>query len=123
MLASGFSLLAPKPSLSPGFAPPPRSARDSSPVFPDVPEATGGHGGPLNVRQRFLLGERVDINRAGIRELSGLPGISDPIAREIAKERARRGGFRRPEDLLAVRGIKEKRLKKILSFIAIFPNN
>jgi competence protein ComEA len=88
-----------------------------------VPEATGGHRGPLTVRQRFLLGKRVDINRAGILELSGLPGISDPIAREIAEERARSGGFRRPEDLLAVRGIKEKRLKKILPFIAIIPNN
>jgi len=65
----------------------------------------------------------VDVNRAGIRELSGLPGISDPIAREITRERARRGGFRRPQDLLAVRGIKEKRLKKILPFIAVFPNN
>ena len=115
--------MASKPSLSPGFIPHPRSARESSPVFPDVTEATGGHGGPLNVRQRFLLGERVEINRAGIRELSELPGISDPIAREIARERARRGGFRRPEDLLAVRGIKEKRLKKILPFIAIFHNN
>ncbi|MGZ8428139.1 MAG: ComEA family DNA-binding protein [Candidatus Deferrimicrobiaceae bacterium] len=119
MFASGFSLLAPKPSL----APHPRSVRDRSPVFPVLAEATGGSGGPLTVRQRFLLGERVDINRAGIRELSGLPGISDPIAREIEEERARRGGIRRPEDLLAVRGIKEKRLKKILPFIAIFPNN
>jgi hypothetical protein len=123
MFASGFSLLAPKPSLSPGFAPHPRSVRDGSPVFPEVPEATGGHGGPLTVRQRFLLGDRVDINRAGIGELSELPGISDPIAREIEEERTMRGGFRRPEDLLAVRGIKEKRLKKILPFIAIFPNN
>ena len=123
MFASGFSLPAPKSFLAPGFAPAPRSVRDSSPVFPGVPEATGGHGGPLTVRQKFLLGERVDVNRAGIRELSGLPGISDPIAREITRERARRGGFRRPQDLLAVRGIKEKRLKKILPFIAVFPNN
>ena len=65
----------------------------------------------------------MDINRAGIGELSELPGISDPIAREIEEERTMRWGFRRPEDLLAVRGIKEKRLKKILPFIAIFPNN
>jgi DNA uptake protein ComE-like DNA-binding protein len=39
------------------------------------------------------------------------------------EERNRRGGFRRPEDLLAVRGIKKKRLKKILPFIAIIHNN
>jgi DNA uptake protein ComE-like DNA-binding protein len=45
------------------------------------------------------------------------------VAKAVVEERERRGGFRRPEDLLAVRGIKEKRLKKILPFIVIFPNN
>jgi competence ComEA-like helix-hairpin-helix protein len=123
MFASGFSLLAPEPSFAPGSEPPPRSVRGISPVFPEAPEATGGHGGPLTVRQGFLLGKLVDINRAGYQELSGLPGISDLVAKAIVKERTRRGGFRRPEDLLAVRGIKEKRLKKILPFVAIFPNN
>jgi competence protein ComEA len=82
-----------------------------------------GHGGPLTVRQKFLLGTLVDINHADYRRISELPGISDPVARAIVEERERRGGFHRPEDLLAVRGIKEKRLKKILPFIAIFPNN
>lgn len=77
----------------------------------------------MTVRQGFLLGKLVDINRAGYQEISGLPGISDLVAKAIVKERTRRGGFRRPEDLLAVRGIKEKRLKKILPFFAIFPNN
>jgi hypothetical protein len=55
--------------------------------------------------------------------ISDLPGISDSVAKAVVEERERRGGFRRPEDLLAVRGIKEKRLKKILPFIVIFPNN
>ncbi|MGA6992723.1 MAG: helix-hairpin-helix domain-containing protein, partial [Candidatus Deferrimicrobiaceae bacterium] len=75
------------------------------------------------VRQRYLLGQRVDINRAGYQEISGLPGISASVARAVVEERKRRGGFRRAEDLLAVRGIKEKRLKKILPFIAIIHNN
>jgi competence protein ComEA len=83
----------------------------------------GGHGGPLTVRQKFLLGTLVDINRSDYKEISELPGISDTVARAILEERKRRGGFRRPEDLLTVRGIKEKRLKKILPFIANFPNN
>ena len=86
--------------------------------------ARGGPGGdPFTVRQRFLLGRRVDINRAEYQEISGLPGISDPVAKAVVEERKRRGAFRRPEDLLAVRGIKEKRLKKILPFIAIIHNN
>ena len=83
----------------------------------------GGHGGPLTARQKFLLGLRVDINRAGFKEISDLPGISDTVGKAVVAERERRGGFRRPEDLLGVRGIKEKRLKKILPFIALFPNN
>ena len=82
------------------------------------------HGNdPLTVRQSFLLGQRVDINRATYQEISGLPGISDDVARAVVEERKRRGAFRRTEDLLAVRGIKEKRLKKILPFIAIIDNN
>jgi DNA uptake protein ComE-like DNA-binding protein len=33
------------------------------------------------------------------------------------------GRFRKPQDLLQVKGIKEKRLKKILPFLVEFPNN
>lgn len=97
--------------------------RDTSQGFFDNGEAAGGRAGPLTVRQRFLLGEKVDLNRAGYEEISDLPGISDAVAKAIVSHRERLGGFRRPEDLLAVRGIKEKRLKKILPFISLFPNN
>jgi len=94
-------------------------------AFVSSAEAARGRrdGDPLTVRQRFLLGQRVDINRAPYPEISGLPGISGSVARAVVEERKRRGAFRRPEDLLAVRGIKEKRLKKILPFIAIIHNN
>ena len=85
--------------------------------------ASGGHGGVLTVRQKYLLGVLVDINHSDYEEISELPGISDTVARAIVEERKRRGGFRRPEDLLTVRGIKKKRLKKILPFITKFPNN
>lgn len=78
---------------------------------------------PFRVRQKYLLGYRVDINRAGVRELSGIPGISDEIATAWIAERSRIGEFRRPRELLRVRGIKEKRLKKILPFLTGFHNN
>lgn len=79
--------------------------------------------GPLTVRQKYLLGKRVDVNRASFKEVNGLPGISDKVARAVIDTRARRGGFRHPEDLLDVSGIKEKRLKKILPFLTGFHNN
>lgn len=85
--------------------------------------AAGGRTGPLSVRQTFLLGGKVDVNTAGWVEISGLPGISDAVAKAVIERRSRVGAFRRPGDLLSVPGIKEKRLKKILPFLSDFPNN
>ncbi len=122
-MASGRMLLAPQSPDSGNKPPSPVSARGAAEFDPTGGPVRGGHGGPLTVRQRYLVGRRVDINRAGYQEISGLPGIADSVARAVVEERTRRGSFRRPEDLLAVRGIKEKRLKKILPFIVIIPNN
>jgi len=101
--------------------------------FPDLPSATDDEAatrspesprsGPLTIRQKYLLGKRVDINTASIGEVSALPGISDEIAAAILEERDRLGGFRSPDDLLGVKGIKEKRLQKILPFLKEMPNN
>jgi competence protein ComEA len=65
----------------------------------------------------------VDINRASLDEIQGLPGISRKVAEAVVESRKRLGGFRRPEDLLRVKGIKEKRLEKILPFLVQFTNN
>ena len=123
MGASGRLLVAPQ-APPPGRVVSPSGSAGAVVAFASAGGAArGGHGGPLTVRQRYLLEQRVDINRAGYQEISGLPGISASVAKAVVEERNRRGGFRRPEDLLAVRGIKEKRLKKILPFIAIIHNN
>jgi len=97
------------------------SSTDGDPHRSAAVDASGRP--PFRVRQKYLLGYRVDINRAGAGEISGLPGISDEIATALLAERRRTGGFRRPRDLLRVRGIKEKRLKKILPFLSGFHNN
>jgi competence protein ComEA len=100
------------------------------PVFPSVPgddpavqTAESPRGGPLSIRQKYLLGKRIDINKAARLEISELPGISDEIAAAVVRERDRLGGFRTPGDLLGVKGIKRKRLQKILPFLAEMPNN
>ena len=121
--ADGFLSIPQVPSPGMSFLPS-GSARGVGAFATPGEAARGKHGGdPLTVRKRFLLGQRMDINRATYQEISGLPGISDPVAKAVVEERKRRGAFRRPEDLLAVPGIKEKRLKKILPFIAIIYNN
>ncbi len=77
----------------------------------------------MTPRQFFLLGRKVDVNRDPWERITELPGLSDRVARAVVARRSREGPYRRPEDLLAVRGIKEKRLQKILPFLAPLPNN
>ena len=98
----------------------PPSAADNG---TSVRSAERPRSGPPTIRQKYLLGIRVDINTASVTEISELPGISDKVAAAVLAERDRLGGFRSPEDLLAVNGIKEKRLQKILPFLAEMPNN
>lgn len=94
---------------------------DSDPILRNAVDGSGRP--PARVRQKYLLGYRVDINRANRQELGDLPGISDATADAILEERTRLGRFHRPEELLLVSGIKAKRLKKILPFLMGFHNN
>jgi competence ComEA-like helix-hairpin-helix protein len=100
---------------------------DRSPNVPDLLPSSfdnvSARSGPLSLRQKYLLGKRVDINKATLEEISELPGISDAVAAAVVAERERIGRFRSPGDLLEVRGIKAKRLKKILPFLAEMKNN
>jgi competence protein ComEA len=88
-----------------------------------VRSAESPRSGPLTIRQKYLLGKRVDINKASLVEISELPGISEKVAAAVVEERDRLGRFRSVEDLLGVKGIKEKRLQIILPFLAEMPNN
>lgn len=55
----------------------------------------------------------IDINRASESELTKLPGIGDTIAARIVEFREKNGPFRRPEQLLLVPGISEKKFREI----------
>lgn len=96
------------------------SAADMEPA---IRTAFAMKSGPLTARQEFLLGKRVDVNRATYEEINGLPGISDAVAKDVIDTRTKKGVFHRPGDLLTIPGIKEKRLKKILPFLSGFHNN
>jgi competence ComEA-like helix-hairpin-helix protein len=87
------------------------------------PDPVSARRGPLSLRQKYLLGKRIDINLATAEEISELPGISDEVAAAVVAERNRRRGFRSHRDLLSVPGIKERRLEKILPFLAEMENN
>jgi len=110
--------------------PPSMDTADGSPVLPSASDnettalsAESPRSGPLTIRQKYLLGKRIDINKASLVEISELPGISDKVAAAVVKERDRLGRFRSPEDLLGIKGIKKKLLQKILPFLAKMQNN
>ena len=60
----------------------------------------------------------IDINTAPANELETLPGIGKSLAARIVEHRDKYGPFRRPEHLIIVRGISDKRFRAIRDLIA-----
>ena len=63
----------------------------------------------------------LDLNTATVEELQTLPTVGPAAAKAIVRFRERSGLFRRVEDLLAVRGFTQKRLKTLRPYITITP--
>lgn len=61
--------------------------------------------------------DRININTATKPELETLPGIGGVLAERIIAHREQFGLFRRPEHLIIVRGISERRFRQIYPFI------
>lgn len=63
-------------------------------------------------------GERVDLNKAGVTELMRLPGVGEKRAQAIVAARAKRP-FRKPEDVLVVKGIGPRWLAKVRGNVVV----
>ncbi|RMG50146.1 MAG: hypothetical protein D6723_12745 [Acidobacteria bacterium] len=62
---------------------------------------------------------RININAASVEQLASLPGIGSVMARRIVEYRKRHGPFQRPEDLLIIEGIGEKRFRALVDYISV----
>jgi len=60
----------------------------------------------------------VNVNTASVEQLTLLPGVGDARAREIVAARQKQGGFKRAEDLLAIKGIGEAGLAKLRPYVS-----
>ncbi len=76
--------------------------------------ADGGAPRELDQRERLLLGLPVDLNRAGVEDLEWVPGLSRRLAEAAVADRADRGPFARPEELVRVRGVGPARMARAL---------
>jgi competence ComEA-like helix-hairpin-helix protein len=59
----------------------------------------------------------ININTANAETLKTLPNIGAKTAREIINHREKFGRFRKPEHLLLVRGISDRRFREIRNLI------
>lgn len=85
--------------------------------FPQTPtiEVTGTEN-PTTILSPISLPQgTVDMNHSNLTQLTTLPNIGPKLAQAIIDERETNGPFFYPEDLLAVRGIGEKTLAKIVA--------
>ncbi|MBW2703566.1 MAG: helix-hairpin-helix domain-containing protein [Deltaproteobacteria bacterium] len=79
----------------------------------------GGKGGhALAAQERLLLGLKLDVNRAGAKELQLIPGIGPVKARRIIEERSKQV-FAGLDDLLRVHGIGPKTLARIRVYLRV----
>ena len=83
----------------------PRHAASGAQLIPNAPKVESAL--PLN------------INTASASELEKLPGIGKVMAERIVTYRAEYGPFRRPEHLMMVRGISDRKFRAILPMIAV----
>jgi len=63
--------------------------------------------------------ERININTASIEELERLPGIGPALASRIVAHRRKHGLFKRPQDIVIVRGMSAKLYRRIAHSIRI----
>lgn len=67
----------------------------------------------------WLLGEKLDLNRASAADLARIPGIGKSLARAIVDERARRGGFRSLKEVDGVRGVGPAKLRLLARYVEV----
>lgn len=84
----------------------------------------GGHRTPKASAQsqrsnKAALTTKVSINSGSVDQLATLPGIGPSAAKKIVEFRSKNGPFKRPEDLVAVKGIGEKKFLKLKDRIVL----
>ena len=63
--------------------------------------------------------ERISINTASVEELQRVPGIGPALASRIVEHRRKHGPFKRPQDIVIVRGMSAKLYRRIAHLIRV----
>lgn len=91
------------------------------PRAPQLPQPTPVEVEGVVVPLEFSRAGPLDLNRAAVEELMGLPGIGPVLAERIVAFREEQGPFTSVEDLLQVPGIGEATLETLRPYITVQP--
>lgn len=97
----------------------PAGEASPSPASAGIPGLRSLPPASLGGWRGLLLGNRLDVNRAGADDLTALPGIGARKAAAILETREELGRFRTLEELLEVPGIGEKTLEKLRPLLRV----
>jgi competence protein ComEA len=73
----------------------------------------------MNNEKKLACNISIDINKASLDDLIMIPGIGEKTAWQIIQLRNKYGGFKKIDDLMAIRGIKEKKITKLKGYFYI----
>ena len=73
----------------------------------------GGQGELPTGAAALALGRKLDLNSASEEELALLPGVGPSLARRLVSERTARGGFRAWDEVDAVPGVGDAKLRTL----------
>src|ERR1041384_3012915 len=71
----------------------------------------------VSARAQAQSEERINLNTASVEELMRLPGVGPTIAARIVEHRQKHGPFKRPQDVIIVRGMHTKLYRRIAHLI------
>jgi competence ComEA-like helix-hairpin-helix protein len=72
-----------------------------------------------NLSGILILTAQININTATIEEFMRLPGIGPTLAARIVEHRSKHGFFKRPQEIIIVRGMSARRYRQIAHLIHI----
>ena len=88
-------------------------------VTNDYSASPSKQNGPGSSSQKAVKGSCLNINTATSDELIRLPGIGEVMAKRIIEYRTRQGPFKRPEEIIIVEGLSERRYRAIAGLICV----
>ncbi len=84
-----------------------------------LPKSAGITVEPMAAGKRLALGIPIDINLSSMQDLVLVPGIGEKTAEKILDQRSMNGKFMKLDELMLVKGIKEKRFAKLRRYLCI----